>query len=121
MKRVRLLLMLGAVLAIAVACIPVSTSTPMSTPRAQATDVKASAIVSATPTPIFVDEAACRDACHIHEPVEQVVASPMLQPVNHAGRSTCLSCHATLAKPVLPASHGGWVDSTCVLCHKPSQ
>lgn len=121
MKRVRLLLMLGAVLAIAIACAPTVTPTPMSAPRAQATAVTASTIASGTPTPIFVDEAACREACHIPEPVEQVVAIPAQQPSDHAERTTCLSCHATLAKPKLSALHGGWVDSTCVLCHKPPQ
>jgi hypothetical protein len=43
---------------------------------------------------------------------------PNPQPVNHAGRTTCLACHATLPQPALPADHAGRTDATCAACHK---
>ncbi len=41
-------------------------------------------------------------------------------PADHVGRDTCLSCHATLPDPKLPADHQGRTDATCTSCHKPA-
>jgi len=39
-------------------------------------------------------------------------------PADHAGRTTCLACHANGAGPALPADHTGRTDATCAACHK---
>lgn len=39
-------------------------------------------------------------------------------PASHEGRTTCMSCHANLPQPALPADHKGREDSTCAACHK---
>lgn len=45
-----------------------------------------------------------------------VSAKPL--PADHAGRTTCLACHANLTQPALPADHAGRTDATCTSCHK---
>ncbi len=47
-------------------------------------------------------------------------SGPSVQPADHAGRTICLGCHATLPKPAFPADHAGRTDATCAACHKPS-
>ncbi len=47
-------------------------------------------------------------------------SGPKAQPADHAGRTICMGCHATLPKPALPADHAGRADATCAACHKPS-
>ncbi len=49
-------------------------------------------------------------------PGNNVIAKPL--PADHAGRTICLGCHATLPQPVLPADHKGRTDATCSACHK---
>lgn len=39
-------------------------------------------------------------------------------PANHAGRTTCLACHANGVDPKLPADHAGRTDATCIACHQ---
>ncbi|MCL4394246.1 MAG: hypothetical protein M1482_05490, partial [Chloroflexi bacterium] len=39
-------------------------------------------------------------------------------PADHAGRTTCLACHANGVGPALPADHSGRTDATCSGCHK---
>ncbi len=45
-----------------------------------------------------------------------VSADPL--PASHAGRTTCVGCHANLPKPAMPADHAGRSDTTCSACHK---
>ena len=85
------------------------------TPNAVSTVEMPTPFASPTPDVIFIDESACMDVCHVGEPVEQSV-KPL--PVDHAGRTTCLSCHATLDKPALPATHVGRMDIACSACHE---
>lgn len=47
-------------------------------------------------------------------------SGPSAQPADHAGRTVCLGCHATLTNPVLPADHAGRTDDACAACHKPN-
>ncbi len=51
-------------------------------------------------------------------PTSSSASGPMPQPADHAGRTTCLSCHANLSDPALPADHAGRTDSMCAACHK---
>ena len=39
-------------------------------------------------------------------------------PADHAGRTTCVACHANGVGPALPADHAGRTDATCGACHK---
>ena len=71
--------------------------------------------VAAAPAP---DELDCMGACHEIDINELFGAGAKPQPANHRGRTTCLSCHATLAKPALPATHLGRLDAACNGCHK---
>ncbi len=50
-------------------------------------------------------------------PTGGVVAAKPL-PADHAGRTTCLACHTSMAQPALPADHAGRTDATCTTCHK---
>jgi Ethylbenzene dehydrogenase/Carbohydrate family 9 binding domain-like len=48
-------------------------------------------------------------------------ATPPALPADHAGRTTCKTCHDTGVggAPKLPADHAGRDDGTCTACHKP--
>lgn len=48
------------------------------------------------------------------------IAAPNPLPADHAGRTTCLACHANGVGPALPADHVGRTDAMCTACHKPS-
>jgi hypothetical protein len=69
------------------------------------------------PLPELVED--CMGACHFPEPSETFATGANPQPADHKGRTTCLDCHATLAKPVLPATHTGRMNPSCTLCHLP--
>lgn len=45
-------------------------------------------------------------------------SGPLPQPADHAGRTTCLACHANGVGPALPADHAGRTDAMCAACHK---
>ncbi|MBI4789114.1 MAG: cytochrome b/b6 domain-containing protein [Chloroflexi bacterium] len=47
----------------------------------------------------------------------QVISAKPLS-ATHEGRTTCLSCHAALPQPRMPADHQGRADNTCTACHK---
>jgi cytochrome b subunit of formate dehydrogenase len=49
-------------------------------------------------------------------PTVSVTTKPL--PVSHAGRTTCLACHANNVGPKNPADHAGRTDATCGACHK---
>ena len=51
-------------------------------------------------------------------PASSTTSGPKAQPADHAGRATCLSCHANLTSPALPSDHAGRTDATCAACHK---
>ena len=53
-------------------------------------------------------------------PTGAAAAAAKPLPADHAGRTTCLACHATLPQPALPADHAGRADATCTACHKAS-
>lgn len=80
-----------------------------------------------TLTPVTVavvnDEEDCMAGCHLPDPNEHIADGAVAQPASHAGRSTCLSCHAAAVAPVpaLPATHLGRLDPSCAVCHKPQQ
>lgn len=76
------------------------------------------ASVSPNETVIPVDEEDCMAACHIPDPNENIAAGAKPQPASHAGRTTCLVCHATQAQPAMPATHNGRLDPSCTVCHK---
>ena len=63
------------------------------------------------------EEEDCMAACHIPDANESFAAGAKPQPASHAGRPTCLACHATLVKPALPATHVGRLDVSCAVCH----
>jgi hypothetical protein len=79
--------------------------------------------VSPTPLPTVVaapatDELDCMGACHEIDINDLFGAGAKAQPAHHRGHTTCLACHATLAKPALPATHAGRLDAACSGCHK---
>ena len=53
-------------------------------------------------------------------PAPTASAAAKLLPEDHAGRTTCLACHANNVGPNLPADHAGRTDATCSACHKPA-
>jgi hypothetical protein len=69
-------------------------------------------------TVIPAEEEDCMAGCHIPDPNEFIGAGAMPQPASHIGRTTCLTCHATLAQPAMPATHTGRLDPSCTVCHK---
>jgi formate dehydrogenase gamma subunit len=73
-----------------------------STPAAPPTTTSATSVPAASPT----------------APASSSASGPMPQPADHAGRTTCLACHANLSNPALPADHAGRTDATCAACHK---
>lgn len=70
---------------------------------------------------VFVDEATCREICHVPDPNETFGAGAKPQPNDHKGRVTCLECHAKMEKHPLPPSHVGRMDPACATCHKPPE
>lgn len=60
--------------------------------------------------------------CHAADATMQT-AEPKAIPHDLEGRSTCTMCHAAGAMeaiPDAPASHEGWADQFCLLCHQPA-
>jgi hypothetical protein len=131
---------------VVVACVPIATtevtpttpytgsvsSTPEPTVTAVATtEVKPTVMTapptgsaSATPEPTATTAPAsaeidCMGACHEIDINELLGAGAKPQPASHKGRTTCLACHATLAKPALPTTHLGRLDAACSGCHLP--
>ncbi len=102
-----------------------SSSQPSSANVAAATDSAPAVAVAVAPTltPVAVEngEEDCMAGCHIPDPNEHIADGAVAQPASHAGRSTCLTCHATAVAPVpaLPATHRGRLDPSCAVCHKP--
>ena len=76
------------------------------------------ASVSPNETVIPVDEEDCMAGCHSPDPNENIAAGAQPQPASHAGRTTCLVCHATQTQPAMPATHNGRLDPSCTVCHK---
>ena len=145
-KRIFPLLALGMIGLLVVACVPIATtevtpttpytgsvsSTPEPTVTAVATtEVKPTVMTapptgsaSATPEPTATTAPAsaeidCMGACHEIDINELFSAGAKPQPASHKGRTTCLTCHATLAKPALPTTHLGRLDAACSGCHLP--
>jgi hypothetical protein len=118
-------LFLIAFIAIGVACdhppITNPTSTAIESPTAppRNASISATPAPSATPEPIFVDEAECRAMCHEPDPDELLTNGAKILPANHADHKTCLNCHGTPNAPALPATHTGRMDPSCRVCHKP--
>jgi hypothetical protein len=79
----------------------------------------ATAIPTIVPTAVaeIEDEEECRKACHRIDVNSLFGLGAKHQPVNHKAYTTCLECHAPLAKPALPATHAGRQDAACPLCH----
>ena len=77
----------------------------------------ATTVPTITAIPEAAAEVDCQDACHFPDPDSTFAAGAMPQPPTHTGRTTCLSCHSTLANPVLPTTHVGRLDPSCALCH----
>ena len=100
------------------------TFTATMTTVAEPTVAMTSSTASVSPTPLptaaapAADELDCMGACHEIDINDLFSAGAKPQPVHHQGRTTCLSCHATLAKPALPATHLGRLDAACSGCHK---
>lgn len=73
-----------------------------------------------TPAPTLdasMPEEDCMAECHLPDPNDYFAAGAKPLPASHAGRTTCLVCHATAAAPVLPATHLGRLDESCRGCH----
>ncbi len=114
---------LVTILLVASACQPLPTDNvrPVVTPASASSTGSLASTPSPTVTPaVAVDEEDCMGACHIPDPNDFIAAGAMPQPENHAGRAMCLTCHATLDKPVLPATHVGRMDASCIVCHAPT-
>ena len=146
-KRTFMLWVLVTLVMVVAACVPAATtevkptvgtapstgsasSTPEPTATAVATlEVKpilvtalatesAASIPEPTTTALPVsDELDCMGACHEIDINERFGAGVKLQPATHKGRTACLECHATLAKPALPSTHLGRLDAACSGCH----
>ncbi|MBI5652730.1 MAG: hypothetical protein HZC40_20130 [Chloroflexi bacterium] len=119
-------LFLIAFIAIGVACEHPPVSNPTSTatiesPTALSRNVSntATPAPSATPEPVFVDEAECRAMCHEPDPEELLTSGAKRLPANHVDHKTCLNCHGTPNAPALPTTHIGRMDPSCRVCHKP--
>jgi len=103
---------------------PEPTATAVATLEVKPIIVTALATGSASSTPAPTATAApasaeidCMGACHELDINELFGAGAKPQPATHTGRTTCLECHATLAKPALPATHLGRLDAACSGCH----
>lgn len=81
--------------------------------------VAATAKPTSSPTVAAVvdDEEECRKACHRIDINSLFGVGAKHQPANHKAYTTCLECHAPLAKAALPATHLGRQDAACPLCH----
>ena len=104
---------------------PEPTTTAVVTLEVKPVSVTALATVSASsmpePTATAVpvsDELDCMGACHEVDINELFGPGVKPQPASHKGRTACLECHATLAKPALPSTHLGRLDAACTGCHK---
>ena len=86
----------------------------MSAPPVGFASSTAEPTAAAAPASAEID---CMGACHEVDVNEVFGAGAKPQPASHEGRTTCLACHATLAKPVLPSSHLGRLDAACSGCH----
>jgi len=81
--------------------------------------IVATAIPSVAPATVveIEDEEECRKACHRIDVNSLFGLGAKHQPASHKAFTTCLECHAPLAKPALPATHAGRQDAACPLCH----
>jgi len=81
--------------------------------------IVATAIPTIAPTAVveIEDEEECRKACHRVDINSLFGLGARHQPASHKAYTTCLECHAPLAKPALPATHAGRQDAACPLCH----
>jgi hypothetical protein len=52
-------------------------------------------------------------------PTTGAATGPKPQPADHAGRTTCIACHANGVGPAEPADHAGRADASCSACHVP--
>ncbi|MCL4488104.1 MAG: NapC/NirT family cytochrome c [Chloroflexi bacterium] len=84
------------------------------TPAASTT----TAATSATPTTAGAGAAPASTKVSIPSPAA-TSGGPKPLPADHAGRTTCLACHANGTGPALPADHAGRQDAMCMACHKP--
>jgi hypothetical protein len=105
---------------------PMVRATPIAAPGtapASSDSATPSSVATATPTaaPTLVveieDEEECRKACHRIDVNSLFGLGARHQPASHKAYTTCLECHAPLAKPALPATHAGRQDAACPLCH----
>lgn len=99
---------------------PTFTRTLTPTPSATATPTRIPVVTAtprptSTPMPELVGED-CMAECHIEPTDNALTAKP--QPASHQDRLTCLVCHAVHPKPILPPSHAGRLDPSCMWCHK---
>jgi hypothetical protein len=122
--RVFLLLALVTIGLVVVACVSQATtdvkSTVVTMPSTGSMLPTPVATILATPTGAIApaaEEEDCMGACHIPDTNDLIGAGAKPQPPSHKGYTTCLGCHATLAKPALPATHTGRLDAACIVCH----
>ena len=74
-------------------------------------------VMTGTAVPAAAEEEDCMGECHLPDSNTSFADGAMPQPTTHIGRTTCLSCHSTLTKPLLPGTHVGRLDPSCALCH----
>ena len=79
--------------------------------------VTATSTIAPTAVAVIEDEEECRKACHRVDVNSLFGLGAKHQPASHKTYTTCLECHAPLAKPALPATHAGRQDAACPLCH----
>jgi hypothetical protein len=95
--------------------VPTAVSSTPDSVKLQKPTITSTPTSSAGPLAVVED---CMDACHQPDPNEMIGNGANPQPASHAGRTTCLECHATLRDPVLPETHLGRLDASCTVCHK---
>ena len=104
--------------------LPSPTNTPTNVPATEPPTVEPTAVSTDTPIPEAAAETEVAETPVDDEDGAEIEASdgmPRTFPHKVAGREECTQCHEVEAgQEPSPASHAGWSDSVCLVCHIPA-